>query len=45
VSLSGVFGHVNMYELDDIVSNGGGEDSWEGDLLGFLELFGVGVKD
>jgi hypothetical protein len=31
MSLSSVLGHVGVDELDDIVSDGGGEDSGHGD--------------
>jgi len=45
VGLSGVFGEVGMDELDDIESDGGGEDGGEDDLLvGDLERV-IGVEN
>jgi hypothetical protein len=44
MSLSSVFVHVGVNELDDVITNGCGEDGGEGDLLNNLRGTGLGVN-
>jgi hypothetical protein len=45
VSLSSVFRDVDVNELNNIVSNGGGEYCGERDFFSSSEIFGVAVED
>src|SRR6185312_10391741 len=44
MSLSSVLGHVGVHEVDDVVSDGGSENSWHGNTVYYFTLGILGVN-